>query len=208
MNIKDNDAAFPDLLTLFSTFLNISSASEYETLNPDGTCSFEVITSGDKSCWFTNDYKRQCDDPRIDLMGKTAQECLEQGSTQPGPKNYEIFVKIFGAGLRYWDKTVVLSLVKIIVLIMKTAFWHITIHQIRSGQKSINQFVSYSRSALQHVIGTAENLFQDQEHKCFNALQQNAIFQILIVELEKKVHTVTMKTLIRAGINELNRSEL
>ena len=84
LNIKDNDAALPDLFTLFSTFLNISSASEYETLNPDGTCSFEVITSGDKSCWFTNDYKRQCDDPRIDLMGKTAQECLEQGSTHHG----------------------------------------------------------------------------------------------------------------------------
>ena len=125
MNIKDNDAALPDLLTLFSTFLNISSVSEYETLNSDGTCSFEVITSGDKSCWFTNDNKRQCDDPRIDLMGKTAQECLEQGSThhswsvlelgEPGPTNYEILVKIFRAGLRYWDKTVDLSLVKIIV---------------------------------------------------------------------------------------------
>ena len=84
LNIKDNDAALPDLLTLFSTFLNISSVSEYETLNPDGTCSFEVITSGDKSCWFTNHYKLQCDDPRIDLMGKTAQECLEQGFTHHG----------------------------------------------------------------------------------------------------------------------------
>ena len=91
---------------------------------------------------------------------------------------------------------------------MKIVIWRITIHQIRSGQKSINQFVSYGLWALQPVIGTAENLFQDQEHKCFNALQQNAIFQILIVELEKKVHTVTMKTLIRAGINELNRPEL
>ena len=91
---------------------------------------------------------------------------------------------------------------------MKTVIWPIIIHHIRSGQKSINQFVSYGLWALQPVIGTAENLFQDPEHKCFNALQQNAIFQIPIVELEKKVPTVTMKTLIRAGINELNRSEL
>ena len=30
-----------------------------------------------KSCWFTDDYRRQCDDGRYDLMGKTAQECLE-----------------------------------------------------------------------------------------------------------------------------------
>ena len=65
----------------FATFSNISSLSEYETLNPDGTCSYEVITSGDKSCWFTNDFRRQCDDGRFDLMGKTAQECLEQGFT-------------------------------------------------------------------------------------------------------------------------------
>ena len=86
---------------------------------------------------------------------------------------------------------------------MKTAIWHIIIHPIKSGQKSINQFVSYGQSALPPVIGTAENLFQDQEHKCFNALQQNAILQILTAELEKKVPTVTMKTLIRAGIHGL-----
>merc|ERR1711917_186365 len=91
---------------------------------------------------------------------------------------------------------------------MKTVIWPIIIQRIKSGRISINQFVSYGLWALQPVIGTAENLFQDQEHKCFNALQQNAIFHIPIVELEKKVHTVTMKTLIRAGINELNRSEL
>ena len=30
-----------------------------------------------KSCWFTDNYRRQCDDGRYDLMGKTAQECLE-----------------------------------------------------------------------------------------------------------------------------------
>ena len=91
---------------------------------------------------------------------------------------------------------------------MKIVIWRITIHQIRSGQKSINQFVSYGLWALQPVIGTAENLFQDQEHKCFNVLQQNAIFQILTVEREKKVLTVTMKTLIRAGIHELNWSQI
>ena len=77
-------------------------------------------------------------------MGKTAQECLEQGSTnhrwsvlklgEPGPTNYEILVKIFGAGLRYWDETVGLSLVKIIVLTMKTVIWLIIIHQIKSGR--------------------------------------------------------------------------
>ena len=91
---------------------------------------------------------------------------------------------------------------------MKIVIWRITIHQIRSGQKSINQFVSYGLWALQPVIGTAENLFQDQEHKCFNALQQNAISQILTVELEKKVRTVTMKILIRAGIHGLNWSAI
>ena len=100
------------------------------------------------------------------------------------------------------------SLVKSIVLIMKTAIWLIIIHQIKSGLKSTNQFVSFGQWVQLPVIGTAENLFQDQEHKCFNALQQNAILQIPTVEQEKKVLTVTMKTLIRAGINELNRSEL
>ena len=94
------------------------------------------------------------------------------------------------------------SLVKSTVLIMKTAFWPITIHQIKSGRTLINQFVSYGQWVQQPVIGTAENLFQDQEHKCFNVLQQNAIFQILTVEREKKVLTVTMKTLIRAGIHD------
>ena len=34
-----------------------------------------------KSCWFTDDYRRQCDDGRYDLMGKTAQECLEHCET-------------------------------------------------------------------------------------------------------------------------------
>ena len=100
------------------------------------------------------------------------------------------------------------SLVKSIVLIMKTAIWPITTHQIKSGRTLINQFVSYGQWVQQPVTGTAENLFQDQEHKCFNALQPNAISQILTVEREKKVLTVTMKTLIRAGIHELNKSEI
>ena len=92
------------------------------------------------------------------------------------------------------------SLVKSIVLIMKTATRPITIHQIKSGRKTINQFVLYGQWALQLVIGMVENLFRDQEHKCFNALQQNVIFQIPTVEPVKKEPTVTMKTLIRPGI--------
>ena len=67
---------------------------------------------------------------------------------------------------------------------MKIVIWRITIHQIRSGQKSINQFVSYGLWALQPVIGTAENLSPDREHKCFNALQQNAISQICRTGIE------------------------
>ena len=104
---------------------------------------------------------------------------------------------------RAWDKTVRVSLVKSIVLIMKTAIWPITIHQIKYGLKRIDQSVLFGLLVPQPVIGTAENLFQDQEHKCFNALQQNAILQIPTVEQEKKVLTVTMKTLIRAGIHGL-----
>ena len=130
-------------------------------------------------------------------MGKTAQECLEQGSTN---HCWSVNELNFGPGLR-WDKMVRVSLVKSIVLIMKTAIWPITIHQIKSGRTLINQFVSYGQWVQQPVIGMAENLFQDQELKCFNVLQQNAIFQILTVEREKKVLTVTMKTLIRAGIH-------
>ena len=129
-------------------------------------------------------------------MGKTAQECLEQGSTN---HCWSVHEHNFGPGLRYWDKMVRVSLVKSIVLIMKTAIWPITIHQIKSGRTLINQFVLYGQWARQPVTGMAENLFQDQEHKCFNVLQQNAIFQIPTVELVKKVLTVTMKTLIRAG---------
>ena len=131
-------------------------------------------------------------------MGKTAQECLEQGSTN---HCWSVNELNFGPGLR-WDKMVRVSLVKSIVLIMKTAIWPITIHQIKSGRTLINQFVSYGQWVQQPVIGMVENLFQDQELKCFNVLQQNAIFQILTVEREKKVLTVTMMTLIRAGIHD------
>ena len=128
-------------------------------------------------------------------MGKTAQECLEQGSTH----HCWSALEFGGPGLK---KTVRVSLVKSIVLIMKTAIWLIIIHQIKSGRTLINQFVSYGQWVQQPVTGTAENLFQDQEHKCFNALQPNAIFQIPTVEREKKVLTVTMKILIRAGIHD------
>ena len=131
-------------------------------------------------------------------MGKTAQECLGQGFTN---HCWSVNEHNFGPGLRYWDKTVRVSLVKSIVLIMKTAIWPITIHQIKSGRTLINQFVSYGQWVQQPVTGTAENLFQDQELKCCNVRQQNAISQILTVEREKKVLTVTMKTLTRAGIH-------
>ena len=95
-------------------------------------------------------------------MGKTAQECLEQGSTNHCRWVHE---HNFGPGLRYWDKMVGVSLVKSIVLIMKTAIWPITIHQIKSGLKMIDQSVLFGLLVPQPVIGTAENLSPDLEHK-------------------------------------------